>query len=158
MSFKKSPQQQDATRLNHPPAVPVPPDNRPLVAPIYQSVKFTFDDVEQTRRQWSGERAGFYYSRISNPTLEQLERVLAELQGRDACLLTASGIAAIAMPLLALLKTGDHVVYFAEMYQPTRMLVGRVLRRFGVASTLLSIDDLVGLERVLAQSPTRLVV
>ena len=75
-----------------------------------------------------------------------------------ACLLTASGVAAIAMPLLALLKTGDHVVYFAEMYQPTRALVGRLLRRFGVTSTMLSIDDLAGLERVLAATPTRLVI
>ena len=48
------------------------------------------------------------------------------------------------MPLIALLKTGDHVVYFAEQYQPTRALIGRVLRRFGVASTMLSIDDLDG--------------
>ncbi len=104
------------------------------------------------------KRAGFYYSRVSNPTLRQLELLLAELQGRDACLLTGSGVAAIAMPLIALLKSGDHVVHFAEQYQPTRALIGRLLRRFGVASTMLSIDDLDGLERALAATPTRLVV
>jgi cystathionine beta-lyase/cystathionine gamma-synthase len=145
------------TRVNHPPVVVVPPDNRPLVAPIYQSVKFTFDDVVETRRHWAGEREGFYYSRISNPTLEQLGQLLAELQGRDACLLTGSGVAAIAMPLLALLQSGDHVVYFAEMYQPTRALIGRLLRRYGVASTMLSVEDLAGLERVLTDTPTRLI-
>ena len=48
------------------------------------------------------------------------------------------------MPLLALLKSGDHVVYFAELYGPTRALIGRLLRRYGVTSTLLSIDDLDG--------------
>src|SRR5690606_41344051 len=74
-----------ATRLNHPPAVGVPSDNRPLVAPIYQSVKFTFDDVEQAALHSRGGREGFQYSRISNPTLRQLELTLAELQGRDAC-------------------------------------------------------------------------
>jgi cystathionine beta-lyase/cystathionine gamma-synthase len=146
------------TRVTHPPEVPVPPDNRPLVAPIYQSVKFTFDDVEHTLEHFRGRREGFYYSRTSNPTLRQLELLLAELQGREACLLTASGIAAISMPLLALLKSGDHVVYFAEQYVPTRALVGRVLRRFGVTSTLLSIDDIDGIERVLASTPTRLIV
>ncbi len=146
------------TRVTHPPEVIVPADNRPLVAPIYQSVKFTFDDVGETLDLFSGKRAGFYYSRISNPTLRQLELLLAELQGRDGCLLTGSGIAAISMPLIALLKTGDHVVYFAEQYQPTRALIGRVLRRFGVTSTMLSIDDLDGLERVLGTTPTRLVV
>ncbi len=146
------------TRVTHPPQVIVPADNRPLVAPIYQSVKFTFDDVGATLDLFKGKRAGFYYSRVSNPTLRQLELLLAELQGRDGCLLTGSGIAAISMPLIALLKAGDHVVYFAEQYQPTRGLIGRVLRRFGVASTMLSIDDLDGLEHVLGTTPTRLVV
>ena len=146
------------TRVTHLPEVPVPPDNRPLVAPIYQSVKFTFDDVGETQRYWAGERAGFYYSRVSNPTLRQLELVLAELQGREACLLTGSGVAAIAMTILSLLKAGDHVVYFAQMYQPTRALIRRLLARFGVTSAMLSIDDHAALERGMAKTPTRLVV
>ena len=146
------------TLVTHPPEVKVPADNRPLVAPIYQSVKFTFDDVGATLEQFKGRRAGFYYSRVSNPTLRQLELLLAGLQGRDACLLTGSGVAAIAMPLIALLKSGDHVVHFVEQYQPTRALIGRLLRRYGVTSTMLSIDDLDGLERTLAATPTRLVV
>jgi cystathionine beta-lyase/cystathionine gamma-synthase len=146
------------TRVTHPPPVQVPPDNRPLVAPIYQSVKFTFDDVAETLGRFRGGRDGYYYSRVSNPTLRQLELTLAELQGRDGCLVTGSGIAAISMPLLALLRSGDHVVYFAEQYGPTRALIGRLLQRFGVGSTMLSIDDLDGVERVLATTPTRLVV
>jgi cystathionine beta-lyase/cystathionine gamma-synthase len=146
------------SRVTHPPEVHVPPDNRPLVAPVYQSVKFTFDDVDATLRQFRGERDGYYYSRISNPTLHQLELLLAELQGRDACLLTASGMAALAVPLLALLKAGDHVVHFVEEYVPTRALIARLLRRYGVTSTLLSVDDLDALERTLAATPTRLVV
>jgi cystathionine beta-lyase/cystathionine gamma-synthase len=146
------------TLVTHPPSVEVPPDNRPLVAPIYQSVKFTFDSVDESLAFFKGDRPGFYYSREDNPTLRQLELTLAELQGREACVLTGSGIAALSMPMIALLKTGDHVVYFAEMYHPTRVLVGRVLKRYGVSSTMLSIDDLDGLERTLAATPTRLVV
>jgi len=146
------------TRITHLPDVPVPPDNRPLVAPIYQSVKFTFDDVAETRRLWMRQREGFYYSRVSNPTLRQLEIALAELQERDACLLTGSGVAAIAMPLLVLLKSGDHVVYFAELYGPTRRLVARLLARYGVTSTMLTVEDPQALERTLAATPTRLVI
>ena len=146
------------TRVTHLPEVEIPPDNRALVAPIYQSVKFTFDDVAETGRYYEGRRAGFYYSRVSNPTLRQLENALAELQGRDACLLTASGMAAISASLLSLTKQGDHVVYFAEMYQPTRSLIRRVLGRFGVTSSLLSIDDLAGLARVLGERPVRVIV
>ena len=145
------------TRVVHPPEVRVPPDNRPLVAPVYQSVKFSFDDVSETRRLWAGQREGYYYSRVSNPTLRQLEETLCELQGRDACLVTASGVAAIAVTLLGLLRAGDHVVYFAELYGPTRALLAKLLGRYGVTGTLLSIDDLEGLERVLRSTPTRLV-
>jgi len=146
------------TRVNHPPAVKVPADNRPLVAPIYQSVKFTFDDVGESQRQSRGERDGFQYSRVSNPTLRQLELTLAELQGRDACLLTASGIAAVYLPLLALCKQGDHVICFAEMYQPTRHIVRRLLSRYGVRHTMLSVTDTDAIERTLAATPTRLIV
>lgn len=146
------------TRVNHPPEVKVPEDNRPLVAPIYQSVKFTFDDVEETQRQSRGERDGFVYSRVSNPTLRQLELTLAELQGRDACLLTASGIAAVHLALQALCKQGDHVICFAEMYQPTRYIVRRLLSRYGVRHTILSIIDTDAIEHTLASTPTRLVV
>jgi len=147
-----------STRLNHPPSVAVPADNRPLVAPIYQSVKFTFDNVEETERQSLGQREGFQYSRVSNPTLEQLSQTLAELQGRDECLLTASGVAAVNLALLALCKQGDHVILFAEMYQPTRYMIRRVLSRYGVTHTMLSIEDVEGIEQTLANEPTRLVI
>ncbi|HZF25353.1 MAG TPA: aminotransferase class I/II-fold pyridoxal phosphate-dependent enzyme [Steroidobacteraceae bacterium] len=146
------------TRVNHPPAVELPADNRPVVAPIYQSVKFEFDTVEETQRNLRGERAGFFYSRTSNPTLRQLEILLAELQGREDALVTSSGVAAIGHCLLALLKQGDHVLCFIESYGATRYAIRRLLARFGVSHTLLSIDDLEGAERTLAQTPTRVVV
>lgn len=147
-----------STRLNHPPAVKVPDDNRPLVAPIYQSVKFTFDDVEESQRHSRGEREGFVYSRVDNPTLRQLELTLAELQQREACLVTASGVSAVLLPLLALCQQGEHIVCFAEMYQPTRYTIRRLLGRYGVRHTMLSIEDTDAIERTLESTPTRLVV
>jgi cystathionine beta-lyase/cystathionine gamma-synthase len=145
------------TRVNHPPRVELPPDNHALVAPIYQSVKFEFDTVAETERYLRGERPGFYYSRASNPTNRQLELLLAELQGREDCLVTASGVGAISQALLALTSHGDHVICFIESYNPTRYLIRRVLGRFGVTHTLLSIEDLAGVERALAAQPTRLI-
>lgn len=147
-----------STRVNHPPVVAVPADNRPLVAPIYQSVKFTFDDVAESERQSRGQREGFQYSRVSNPTLEQLSLTLAQLQGRDECLLTASGVAAVNLALLSLCKQGDHVLMFAEMYQPTRYMIRRLLFRYGVTHTMLSVEDTAGIEQALASKPTRLVM
>jgi cystathionine beta-lyase/cystathionine gamma-synthase len=145
------------TRVNHPPAVEVPTGNHPLVAPIYQSVKFEFDSLEETERFLRGERPGFFYSRASNPTTRQLEKLLAELQGREDCLVTASGVGAVAQTLLTLTKQGDHVLCFIETYNPTRYLIRRLLGRFGVSHTLLSIEDTAGIERALAAQPTRLV-
>jgi cystathionine beta-lyase/cystathionine gamma-synthase len=146
------------TFVNHPPEVEVPADNRPLVAPIYQSVKFTFDDTDETLRSGRGERPGFFYSRNSNPTLRQLELTLASIQGRDDCLLVGSGVASVSATLLSLCKQGDHVLAFIESYGPTRYLVQHLLARYGVTHTLLSIEDLAGIERVLRETPTRLVI
>jgi cystathionine beta-lyase/cystathionine gamma-synthase len=146
------------TLVNHPPDVPLPADNRPLVAPIYQSVKFSFDDTEETLRYLRGGREGFYYSRSANPTLKQLQLLLAQLQGRADCLLTGSGVATIAASLLSLCKQGDHILAFVESYGPTRYIVQHLLAKFGVTHTLLSIEDLPGIERVLREVPTRLVV
>lgn len=146
------------TRVNHPPGVPIPPDNHPVVAPIYQTVKFEFESVEETVRSLRGERPGFFYMRASNPTTRQLELTLASLQDRDDCLATASGVNAIAQTLLGLTKQGDHVLAFVETYGPTRQIIRRLLGRFGVTHTMLSIDDLPGIEHALATTPTRLVI
>jgi len=148
----------DNTFVNHPPQVEVPADNRPLVAPIYQSVKFTFDDVGETLSTLRGAREGFFYSRNSNPTLRQLELTLARMQGREDCLLVGSGVASIAATLLSLCKQGDHVLGFIESYGPTRYIVQHLLAKYGVTHTLLSIEDLSGIERVFRDTPTRLVV
>jgi cystathionine beta-lyase/cystathionine gamma-synthase len=145
------------TLVNHPPKVEMPPDNHPVGAPIYPNVKFEFDDIEQTMRFLRGERAGFFYQRNSNPTTRQLELTLAALQGRDDCLTTSTGVGAIAQTLLALTKQGDHVLCFIETYNPTRYIIRRFLSRFGVAHTMLSIEDLAGIERTLAAQPTRLI-
>ena len=146
------------TQVNHPPAVEVPGDNRPLVAPIHQSVKFEFDTVAEALRFFRGERAGFFYSRGSNPTTRQLELSLAQLQGRDDAIVCGSGVGAMTATLLSLAKQGDHILSFVETYPPTRQLLKRLLGKFGVRHTLLPLADLAGVERVLREQPMRAVV
>jgi cystathionine beta-lyase/cystathionine gamma-synthase len=145
------------TLVNHPPDVSPPPGNQPVIAPIYQSVKFEFESVEDTLRMLRGDAPGYFYMRASNPTTRQLELTLAQLQGRDDCLATASGVNAIAQTLIGLTQSGDHVLCFIETYGPTRNIIRRLLGRFGVEHTMLSIEDLAGIENVLASRPTRLV-
>ena len=145
------------TRVNHPPDALVPADNRSLVAPIHQTVKFAFESLEETIRAYRGDREGYYYTRQANPTSRQLEKLLAELQGRDDCIALGSGAAAVAGCLLSLARAGEHVLCFVETYAPSRQLIQGMLGRFGVEHTMLSIEDDAGIERVLAGRPTRLV-
>jgi len=148
----------EKTRLVHPPRVAPPDDNPPLVAPVYQSVKFEHATVAETLRALRGEREGFFYSRSSNPTTRQLEQTLAAMQGREDAIVCSSGVGAIAQALLGLLKAGDHVLCFVETYSPTRTLIRRTLQRYGVKHTMLSIEDDEGMERVLRETPTALVI
>jgi cystathionine beta-lyase/cystathionine gamma-synthase len=145
------------TRVNHPPEVALPADNRPLVAPVYQSVKFAFETLEEALRFNRGEREGYFYTRRANPTTRQLEKLLAELQQRDDCVATGSGAAAIATCLISQLRAGDHILCFIETYAPSLALIRGTLHRLGVAHTMLSIEDDAGIERVLAERTTKLV-
>jgi cystathionine beta-lyase/cystathionine gamma-synthase len=148
----------EKTRLVHPPRVLLSDDNPPLVAPLYQSVKFEHATVADTLKALRGEREGFFYSRSANPTTRQLEKTLAAMQGRDDAIVCASGVGAIAQALIGLLQAGDHVLCFVETYGPTRTLIRRTLQRYGVTHTMLSIEDDAGIERVLKTTPTKLVI
>lgn len=147
-----------STQVTHPPRVDLPADNHPVVAPIYQSVKFEYETIEATLAGLRGDREGFYYQRSSNPTTRQLELTLARLQQRDDCICCASGAGAMAQTLIALTSAGDHVLAFVELYGPTRYTLQKILGRYGVTLTLLSIEDDAGIERVLKEQPTKLVV
>jgi len=147
----------ERTRVIHPQEVRLPPDNRPLVQPIYQSVKFEMDRIDEALRGLRGERPGFFYTRSSNPTNRQLELLVADMQRREDCIVSGSGVAAVSTALLSLCKAGDHILCFVETYGPTRVMIRHLLAKFGVEYTMLSIEDDAGIERVLAERPTRLV-
>ena len=146
------------TLTNHPPAVTVATDNPPLVAPIYQSVKFTFDTLAEAQRHSAAERDGYAYSRVDNPTLRQLEQTLAAMQQRTHCVLTSSGVAAVGLAMQALCSQGDHIIVFAEGYAPTRNVARRVLSRFGGKFSVLSLENHAAIEKTLKEIPTRLMV
>jgi cystathionine beta-lyase/cystathionine gamma-synthase len=133
-------------------------DNYALTTPIYQSVKFAVEDFEELKRIFRNERTGYFYSRHGNPTVAQLENLLAELQGQETGLATATGIAAIAGTLISLLKAGDRLVYFIESYRPTRVFAEKILRKMGVHVTRLSIEDHDGIRQAIALPDTKAVI
>lgn len=145
------------TRVIHAPSIDIPDDSRPLNFPVYQNVKWEADTVDDALSILRGQRPGYFYSRVSNPTVHQLETVLASLQGRDQCLATASGVNAVAQSLLALCRAGDHVLFFVEGYGPTRAIIRNLLGRYGVTHSMISIEDHAGIERELRTRKTRLV-
>ena len=107
-------------------------DARSLTTPIYQTSTFLFDDAAELERYNANDGPGYIYSRHSNPTVEAVETKIAAVEGADAALVTASGMAATATALLGLLSAGDELVTSAAVYGGTVQLTAGLLTRFGV--------------------------
>ena len=97
--------------------------------------------AEAAARRFSGEEDGFTYGRYGNPTVASFEQRLAALEGAEACISTASGMSAILMMCMGLLKAGDHVLCSRSMFGSTIKLIGSDLAKFGVESSFLPQAD-----------------
>lgn len=138
------------TRLNHPVEIKLHEGNKPLLQPIYHSAKFT---PSENFPYWDQ----FIYTRVSNPTTRQLELTLAELQNREDCIVLGSGIAALTGTFLALLKAGDHIITFRELYKPARMYIREFLPLYHIEHTVLSLSHLEDLEGAIIAGKTKLI-
>ncbi|WP_374409180.1 O-succinylhomoserine sulfhydrylase [Hydrogenophaga sp.] len=97
--------------------------------------------AELAARRFNGDEEGFTYGRYGNPTVASFEQRLAALEGAPACISTASGMSAILMMCLGLLKAGDHVLCSRSMFGSTIKLIGSDLAKFGVESSFVSQTD-----------------
>ena len=97
--------------------------------------------AEAAARRFAGEEDGFTYGRYGNPTVASFEQRLAALEGAEACISTASGMSAILMMCMGLLKAGDHVLCSRSMFGSTIKLIGSDLAKFGVESSFLPQAD-----------------
>jgi O-succinylhomoserine sulfhydrylase len=113
---------------------------------IYLTSGFVYDSAEAAEARFKGEEPGFIYSRYGNPTVRMFEDRLAALEGAEACYATASGMAAIWAGLLAHMKAGDHLVASRALFGSCVMIVGTLLPRFGIATTLVDGPDLAAWE------------
>lgn len=145
------------TRIMHQPEVELPDGNKPVVAPVYRSVKFTYPSIAESLTPDARSR-GFEYARDSNPTTRQLELLAAELQDRDDAIAVASGMASIWLALLGNVSVGERIVIFVESYRPTRIAVRKLLPRFGFRFVMLSIHDHEAIEQAFADGETTLVL
>jgi O-succinylhomoserine sulfhydrylase len=108
---------------------------------LFLTSSFTQPDSETAARRFAGEEDGYIYSRFSNPTVASMEQRLAALEGMEACVGTASGMGAILLLCLGLLKAGDHVVCSRSVFGSTIKLLGTEMAKFGVQTSFVSQTD-----------------
>lgn len=122
---------------------------------LYLSSSFTQPDSETAARRFAGDEEGYIYSRFTNPTVASMEQRLAALEGMEAAIATSSGMSAILLLCMGLLKAGDHVVCSQSVFGSTIKLIGSEFGKFGVQSSFVSQTD-VAQWRAAIQPNTRL--
>jgi O-succinylhomoserine sulfhydrylase len=108
---------------------------------LFLSSSFVHPDAATAAARFANEEEAFVYSRFSNPTVMMLERRLAALEGMPACIATSSGMSAIALMVLGLLKAGDHIVCSQSVFGSTIKLLGGEFAKFGVETSFVSQTD-----------------
>jgi methionine-gamma-lyase len=124
--------------------------------PIFQSSTFSFPSAEEGAARFAGEKSGYIYTRMGNPTINALEDCIAALENGYAGMATASGMAAITTVYLALLGQGAHVVGTDSVYGPTRVVLEKEFSRFGVEATFVDTSNVDNLKRAI-RANTRMV-
>jgi O-succinylhomoserine sulfhydrylase len=107
---------------------------------LFLTSSFVHPDAATAARRFANEEEAFVYSRFSNPTVTMMERRLAALEGTEACIATSSGMSAITMIILGLLKAGDHVVCSQSTFGATIKLF-QDFAKFGVQTSFVSQTD-----------------
>ena len=108
---------------------------------LYLTSGFIQPDAETSARRFAATEDGYTYGRTSNPTVSSFERRLAALEGTESAIAAATGMGAILMMCMGLLKAGDHVVCSRSMFGSTLTLIGREFGKFGVETTFVSQTD-----------------
>ena len=110
--------------------------------PIFATSSYVFENAAQAAARFSGDEAGNVYSRYTNPTVRTFEQRIAALEGGEAAVATASGMAAILSASMALLKSGDHVVCSRDVFGTTTNLFGKYMAKFGVEVSFAPVRDI----------------
>ncbi len=117
--------------------------------PIFPTSSFVFGSAAEAAARFAGDQPGNIYSRFTNPTVRIFEERLAAMEGGDCAVATASGMAAIMAVCLGLLEAGDHIVSSRGIFGTTTILFNRYMRRFGVTTGYVPLDDLDAWERAI---------
>ena len=102
---------------------------------LFLTQSFAYESPEAADRRFSGDDPGFIYQRFGNPTTQIFEERLALMEGADVCRSTASGMSAVHVALMGLLKAGDHLVAGRALFGSCRWIISEWLPRYGVEAT-----------------------
>ena len=105
---------------------------------LFLTSSFVYKNAAEAARKFGNEEPGFIYSRFTNPTVTMFQDRLAALEGAEACIATATGMAAIASTVMGLLKSGDHIVSSRSVFGTVVPLLDQICKRFGVETTWVS--------------------
>src|SRR5437867_12945421 len=108
---------------------------------LFLSSSFVQPDAATAAARFANEEEAFIYSRFTNPTVTMMERRLAALEGTEACIATSSGMAAILLLCMGLLKTGDHIICSRSVFGSTIKLLQGEFGKFGVQTSFVSQTD-----------------
>ena len=108
---------------------------------LYLTSSFVQPDSETSAHNFAHPADGYTYTRTGNPTVTSFEQRLAALEGAEAAIATASGMSAVLLMAMGLLKTGDHVICSQSMFGSTIKLMGTDLARFGIETTFVPQTD-----------------
>jgi O-acetylhomoserine (thiol)-lyase len=117
-----------------------PKNGEPRVLPIYQSTTFKYDSSEQVGRLFDLTEEGFFYTRLSNPTVDCVEKKIASLEGGVGAMCTSSGQAASLIAVLNICSSGDHMISSSTIYGGTTNLFAVTLKRMGIEVTFVDPD------------------
>ncbi len=112
-----------------------------LATPIFPTATFAFDTAQQGGARFAGEEPGYIYTRLANPSLLQAEQKIADLEGAEACLATASGMGAVSATFWSLLQAGDQVIADETLYGCSFTLLTHGLAKFGVDIVLVDMSN-----------------
>jgi cystathionine gamma-synthase len=112
-----------------------------LIPPIAQTSTFVFNGVEDFEGFKAGQRGGYEYGRYGNPTQRVAEEKIAVLEGAEDALLFSSGMAAICSVLLAMLRSGQHMIVMEDCYRMTDKFC-RSMKKFGIEATFVKAGDM----------------
>jgi O-succinylhomoserine sulfhydrylase len=108
---------------------------------LFLTSSFVHPDAATAAARFANQEEAFVYSRFTNPTVMMMERRLAALEGAESCIATSSGMSAILLMCLGLLKAGDHVICSQSVFGSTIKLLAGELARFGVETSFVSQTD-----------------